>query len=127
MLESLTPKTEVGEVVVWWLVQGPRGVLLQDPVVQWFKWNQEALDRATILCTDPVHRAEAARCTIHNSSSKQEDVGCLLEQVLYLPAESFPCPLSDSIRSQPCQKRFLKSVANLLAHLKISLSRLPCF
>lgn len=50
-------------------------------MIQYFKWNQEALDRVAILCPDPVHRAEVVRQTVHNSKAKEEDVGCLLEQV----------------------------------------------
>ena len=62
-------------------MQGPRGLLLQDPVIQYFKWNQDALERAAVLCPDPAHRADVALRTVHNSRPKQEDVGCLLEQV----------------------------------------------
>lgn len=71
-------------------------MLLQDPVVQWFKWNQDALDRASTLCADPAHRADVVRRTIHNSSAKQEDVGCLLEQVGRPSLPPQPPPLQPS-------------------------------
>lgn len=70
-------------------MQGPRGILLQDPVIQFFKWNQDALDRVSVLCPDRMHRTELVRRTVHNSKPKQEDVGCLLEQVQTNPPPLF--------------------------------------
>ena len=78
---TLVPYGFVNPALIFCMPQGPRGILLQDPVIQYFKWNQEALDRVAVLCPDPVHRAEVVRQTVHNSKAKEEDVGCLLEQV----------------------------------------------
>ena len=57
------------------------GILLLEPAIQFCKWNQDAIDRATILLGNPLYRAEVIQRTVHNHTTRQADTGCLLEQV----------------------------------------------
>ena len=60
--------------------QALQGVLLVEPVGQFCGWNQEAVERACVLCPDPATRASVVHRLFHSSTAAARQKGCLLEQ-----------------------------------------------